>query len=68
MVLGKLADDAQRAGDAEVEAKALNDLVWLNVNGGQRAEARANGLRLRTLLEKATLSEETRKAIKRRHG
>jgi len=67
-VLAKLADDAKRAGDAEVEAKALNDLVWLNVNGGQRLEARANGLRLRSLLEKATLSDDTRKAIKRRHG
>ena len=68
IVLAKLADDAQRAGDAETEAKALNDLVWLNVNGGQRIEARANGLRLRGLLEKANLTEETRRAIKRRHG
>lgn len=68
MVLTKLADDAQRVGDAEVEAKALNDLVWLNVNGGQRIEARANGLRLRRLLEKANISDETRRVIKRRHG
>lgn len=68
VVLTKLADDAKNAGDVETEAKALNDLVWLNVNSGQRIEARVNGLRLRGLLEKANISEETRKAIRRRHG
>jgi hypothetical protein len=67
-VLTRLAQDAANAGNAEVEAKALIDVVWLNVQNGQRAEARANGLRLRELSAKGSLSAETRDAIKRRIG
>jgi len=67
-VLSRLASDAAHAGNAEVEAKALVDVVWLNVQNGQRAEAHANGLRLRALTSQGGLSAETRLAIKQRIG
>ena len=67
-VLARLATEAAAAGNVEVEAKALLDVVWLNVQNGQRTEARANGLRLKALSADATVSAETRQAIKRRIG
>ena len=67
-ILTRLATDAANAGNAEVEAKALLDVVWLNVQNGQRAEARANGLRLRELSDKNLVGAETRQLIKRRIG
>lgn len=66
-VLTRLAQDAADAGNADVEAKALLDVVWLNVQNGQRAESRANGLRLREL-SRGNLSADTREAIRRRIG
>jgi thioredoxin-like negative regulator of GroEL len=67
-VLSRLAADAADAGNAEVEAKALLDVVWLNVQNGQRAEARVNGLRLRELRDKHSVTPETGLAITRRIG
>ena len=67
-ILTRLANDAAAAGNVEVEAKALIDVVWLNVQNGQRAEARENGLRLKALSTKDGVSAETRKAIKQRIG
>lgn len=67
-VLTKLATDAANAGNAEVEAQALLDVVWLNVQNGQKYEARENATRLRQLSTSASVSKETKKAIKRRIG
>jgi thioredoxin-like negative regulator of GroEL len=67
-VLTRLAQDAANAGNAEVEAKALIDVVWLNVQNGQRIEARSNGYRLLELKKHPGVSAETREAIKRRVG
>lgn len=63
MVLERLAADASTAGDVDIEAKALLDAMWLNVDAKQRLQARADASRLRVLLRDKRLSNETRKLI-----
>jgi len=62
-VLERLAADASATGDADTEAKALLDAMWLNVDARQRLQARADASRLRVLLKDKRLSSETRKLI-----
>jgi tetratricopeptide (TPR) repeat protein len=63
IVLNKLAEEASRAGDANTEARALADAVWLNATGKQFAQARADASRLRKLLRSDALTEDTRRHI-----
>jgi thioredoxin-like negative regulator of GroEL len=59
-VLDQLAEEAAVKGDANTEARALVDAVWLNVNTRQVNRARINAERLRELMQSAALSAETR--------
>lgn len=63
VVLERLATDASTAGDVDVEAKALLDAMWLNVDARQRLQARADASRLRMLLKDNRLSSATRKLV-----
>jgi len=63
IVMNKLAEEASEAGDVDTEAMALADALWLNVEAGQRAQARADGSRLRHLLKTAKLSASTREYV-----
>ncbi|MBY0488290.1 MAG: hypothetical protein K2R93_00500 [Gemmatimonadaceae bacterium] len=62
-VLDQLADEASAKGDADTEARALTDAVWLNLNTHQTARARVDAERLRELLKGERLSTETRAYI-----
>lgn len=66
MVMNKLAEEASRAGDVDTEAMALADALWLNMEAGQRVQARADGSRLRHLLKTAKLSVATREYVSTR--
>lgn len=68
IVMGVLAKEAASVGDVETEAKALVDAMWLNLDCGQRAQARVDGQRLRALATHPSLSAATRKAVKQRVG
>ncbi len=59
VLLGALATEAESKGAADVEARALIDAIWLNVDCGQRNLARAQARRLQSLLQDGRLSAET---------
>lgn len=62
-VLDQLADEASLKNDANTEARALTDAVWLNVQTGQVNRARIGAERLKDLLDGSSLSAETRKYV-----
>lgn len=64
--LERLAGDAARASNDEVEARALADAIWIKMETGGRMSARNNAVRLRTLLQGKTLSPETRQYVTQR--
>jgi thioredoxin-like negative regulator of GroEL len=65
-ILEALADDAHKKGDYNTEARALADVVWLQLNTKQVGAARVSGERLYALLESGRLSAETRASISAR--
>ncbi len=65
-VLDQLADEASLKNDANTEARALTDAVWLNVQTGQVNRARIGAERLKDLLGGSNLSAETRKYVSSR--
>jgi len=67
-VLDRLAVEAAQKGDADVEARALVDAIWLNVDAGQRNQARSDALRLQMLLKDRQLSAATIKIVKERYN
>lgn len=62
-VLDQLADEAANKGDADTEARALVDAVWLNVGTKQINRARLDAERLRELMQGSAISAETRAYI-----
>ncbi len=67
-ILDRLATEAAQKGDADVEARALVDAIWLNVDAGQRNQARSDALRLQMLLKDRQLSAATVKIVKERYN
>ena len=67
-ILDQLAVDAAQKGDADVEARALVDAIWLNVDAGQRNQARSDALRLQMLLKDRQLSAATMRIVKERYN
>lgn len=63
VVLERLANDAQLKGDADTEARALLDAIWLHTDAKQYAPARHVARRLKELLKAPGLSAETRKLV-----
>jgi hypothetical protein len=68
IVLGQLAEEAAKQGDIDTEVRARLDAIWLNLDAGQRAQARADASRLRSLIDDTRLTAETRKLLKARLG
>lgn len=66
IVLNKFAREASTAGDANAEARALADAIWLNNQSKQFTQARADASRLRTLLKSNALTPETRRHVESR--
>lgn len=66
--LDRLATDAARMGNDNVEARALADAMWLKAEEGQLHQARADAYRLRALLKKGLLTEETKQFVLTRLG
>jgi len=65
-VLDELADEALKAGNADVAALALQDALWLHVRGGRRAQTMSDGLKLTQLLNSSGLSPDVRKQVRTR--
>ncbi len=63
-VLQHLADDAARAGNADLEARTLVHVAWLQLQAGDRAMAKVSARRLRELSRDARLSSDTRKFLR----
>ncbi len=66
-VMDRLATEASERGDADTEARALMDAIWLNIDAGQRVQARIDGVRLQQLMKDKSLSKETLKLVKERY-
>ncbi len=64
--LDHLAGDAARAGNDEVEARALADAIWIKMETRGRMAARNDAVRLRELLRGNTLSADTRHYVTQR--
>ncbi len=67
LALGVLASEAEMKGAADVEARALLDAIWLNVDAGQRNVARAQAKRMQWLLTNGRLSAETLSLVRSRY-
>jgi hypothetical protein len=61
--MDRLAADALAIGDYDTEARALVDAIWLNIDAGQRTQARTDGLRLQALLKERSLSPSVLKQV-----
>lgn len=66
LVLNHLADEAALRGDAETEAQALLDALWLNAKATERTQARADVARLKALAIDERVSAHTRQQIRAR--
>ncbi len=67
IAMDRLATDASAVGDNNTEARALLDAIWLNVDAGQRNQARNDAMRLRDLIGDGKLSEATLKLVRARY-
>jgi len=67
ITMDRLADDALAVSDHNTEARALVDAIWLNMDAGQRNQARSDALRLSELIKEGKLSEYTLKMIRARY-
>ncbi len=67
MALDRLAAEAAERGASDVEARALMDAIWLNIDAGNRAQARLDGLRLQELIKERALSSATMKLVNERY-
>ena len=67
ILLGALATEAELKGAADVEARALIDAIWLNVDCGQRNLARSQARRLQSLVQDHQLSAETVALVRERY-
>ena len=65
--LGVLASEAEMKGATDVEARALLDAIWLNLDAGQRNVARSQAQRLQLLLKDRHLSAETVALVRTRY-
>lgn len=59
-MLDQLADEAQRRGDVDTEARARADAMWLKADDGRRDQARIDARRLKALTRQGVLSDETK--------
>jgi hypothetical protein len=59
-------NDAARAGDHDVEARALTDAIWIKMETRGRMAARNDAVRLQVLLKGSSLSPETRQYVTQR--
>jgi len=64
--LNHLVNDAARAGDHDVEARALTDAIWIKMETRGRMAARNDAVRLQVLLKGSSLSPETRQYVTQR--
>jgi hypothetical protein len=64
--LERLASDAARAANDEIEARALADAIWIKMETRGRMAARNDAVRLRELLKGNTLSQDTRQYVTQR--
>ena len=64
--LERLATEAAAQGDADTEARALADAIWLKVEAGGRQTVRNEAIRLRRLLDSSRLAPETREYVTQR--
>ena len=67
IAMDRLATEALAVGDYNTEARALLDAIWLNVDAGQRNQARNDAMRLRDLIGDGKLSEATLKLVRARY-
>lgn len=67
ITMDRLASEASAIGDYNTEARALLDAIWLNVDAGQRNQARNDALRLKDLIKEGKLSEATLKSVRERY-
>ncbi len=63
-VLQQLANDAAQAGDFDLEARTLVNVAWLQIESGERAQAKASVRRLYELANDTRLSPKTRSYLK----
>ncbi len=61
--MNRLAVDASAIGDSDAEARALLDAIWLNIDAGQRPQARSHGIRLKALVKERALSSSVMKLV-----
>ncbi len=67
VTLDKFADEASAAGDYNVEARALVDAIWLNLDARQKNQARNGAIRLKQLIQDRVLSDASLKLIRSRY-
>lgn len=66
LVLNHLANEASLRGDAETEAQALLDALWLNAKASERVQVRTDVARLKALVTDERVSSATRRQIRAR--
>jgi hypothetical protein len=68
MTMERLANEARLRGDADAEAIALADAIWLNIDAGQQSTARLLSKRLKDLTRDNPLSADALKMLRARLG
>ncbi len=66
ITMTKLAEEAGAIRDYNTEARALVDAIWLNLDAGQRMQAKLGGARLTQLIKDKVLSDDTMRLINSR--
>jgi hypothetical protein len=64
-IMHELADDAERTGDVNIEARARVAAAWLLVHAGDRAAAAPDVRRLHAIADAPQLTGETRRLLAR---
>lgn len=68
LAMERLAAEAAANRDANAEAVALADAIWLHADAGQRLAARKQASRLKKLMKDSTITAETREFVRIRVG
>lgn len=68
LAMERLAAEAAANRDANAEAIALADAIWLHADAGQRLTARKQASRLKKLMKDSTITAETREFVRVRVG
>jgi hypothetical protein len=68
LAMERLAEEAAANGDANAQALALADAIWLHSDAGQRVTARKHAARLKKLMKDSTITADTREFVRVRVG